>query len=100
MKTFEALFPQPSQKAERGARRPGVRSCPRSERRGLGEREPGAVVGYRRRFAAPGADRLLLHFGAVDYRATVWVNGVEVTRHEGGHTPFPADIGALARGPD
>ena len=37
----------------------------------------------------------MLHFGAVDYRATVWVNDVEVARHEGGHTPFSADISAV-----
>jgi len=36
--------------------------------------------------------RLLLHFGAVDYVATVWVNGRLVAHHEGGHTPFTADI--------
>ncbi len=52
------------------------------------------VVWYRRTFEAtarPGR-RLLLHFGAVDYRAHVWVNGVAVAYHEGGHTPFTADI--------
>ncbi|EYB69463.1 glycoside hydrolase family protein [Deinococcus phoenicis] len=38
------------------------------------------------------ADRLLLHFGAVDYSATVWVNGRLVAQHDGGHTPFTADI--------
>jgi beta-galactosidase/beta-glucuronidase len=37
-------------------------------------------------------DRVLLHFGAVDYRARVWVNGQLVADHEGGHTPFSADI--------
>jgi beta-galactosidase/beta-glucuronidase len=36
--------------------------------------------------------RLLLHFGAVDYRATVWVNGSLVGSHEGGYTPFSFDI--------
>jgi hypothetical protein len=36
--------------------------------------------------------RVLLHFGAVDYLAQVWVNGHFVARHEGGHTPFQADI--------
>ncbi|MBZ9753526.1 glycoside hydrolase family 2 [Deinococcus sp. HMF7604] len=36
--------------------------------------------------------RLLLHFGAVDYAATVWVNGRLVATHEGGHTPFTADV--------
>lgn len=38
------------------------------------------------------SDRVLLHFGAVDYRARVWVNGQLVAEHEGGHTPFTADI--------
>ena len=35
----------------------------------------------------------LLHFGAVDHDATVWVDGVEVVRHRGGYTPFAADLG-------
>ncbi|MDL2345451.1 glycoside hydrolase family 2 TIM barrel-domain containing protein [Deinococcus sp. MIMF12] len=38
------------------------------------------------------AGRLLLHFGAVDYRARVWVNGDLVAEHEGGHTPFTAEV--------
>ena len=38
------------------------------------------------------SERTLLHFGAVDYHARVWVNGEFVTEHEGGHTPFSADI--------
>ncbi len=54
-----------------------------------------AVVWYRREFdvpdLAPGR-QLLLHFGAVDYCATVWVNGIKVCSHEGGYTPFSADI--------
>ena len=66
--------------------------CPQAALSGLGVREPGDVVWYRRRFDAPASDRLELHFGAVDYRATVWVNGEEVAHHEGGHTPFSADI--------
>src|SRR5205807_2341815 len=50
---------------------------------------------YRRTFeAAPpqNGGRLLLHFGAVDFCAAVWVNGCLVTRHEGGYTPFSADL--------
>ncbi|HWE96034.1 MAG TPA: glycoside hydrolase family 2 TIM barrel-domain containing protein [Tepidisphaeraceae bacterium] len=50
---------------------------------------------YRRSFDAPplpAGHRLLLHFGAVDYEATVWVNGRIVVRHEGGYTPFFADV--------
>ncbi len=70
--------------------------CPQSALSGIGEIDPGDVVWYRRRFDAPRADRLLLHFGAVDYRATVWIDGEEVVRHEGGHTPFSADISRWA----
>ena len=36
--------------------------------------------------------RVLLHFGAVDQIATVYVNGKEVCHHIGGYTPFSADI--------
>jgi beta-galactosidase/beta-glucuronidase len=70
--------------------------CPQSSLSSIGDPSPGDVVWYRRRFDAPDAARLLLHFGAVDYRATVWVNGEEVARHEGGHTPFSADISRVA----
>jgi hypothetical protein len=50
---------------------------------------------YRRPFQAPlleSGRRLILHFGAVDYEATVWVNDHIVARHRGGYTPFKADI--------
>jgi beta-galactosidase/beta-glucuronidase len=50
---------------------------------------------YRRQFRAPPLPerhRLVLHFCAVDYAASVWVNGRLAVRHEGGHTPFQADI--------
>jgi len=36
--------------------------------------------------------RLHVHFGAVDYRASVWVDGTFLGQHEGGHTPFSFDI--------
>ncbi len=77
-------------------RRITVPFCPQSELSGIGDKNPGDVVWYRRRFDAPDAERLLLHFGAVDYWATVWVNGEEVARHEGGHTPFSIDITRVA----
>src|SRR5439155_1748635 len=77
-------------------RRIVVPFCPESELSGIGRRA-GDVVWYRRWFDAPEAERLHLHFGAVDYRATVWVNDVEVARHEGGHSPFTADVTAAAR---
>jgi len=71
--------------------------CPQSELSGVGERIEEDVLWYRRHFNAPESDRLLIHFGAVDYRATVWVNGEEVAHHEGGHTPFAADISKVVR---
>ncbi|WP_282947274.1 glycoside hydrolase family 2 protein [Cellulomonas endometrii] len=40
------------------------------------------------------APRVLLHLGAVDYRATVWVDGALAGEHEGGHTPFTLDVTA------
>ncbi len=50
---------------------------------------------YRRTADFSGAPgRVLLHFGAVDQRAKVWVNGVEAGTHVGGYTPFSLDITA------
>ena len=37
-------------------------------------------------------DRVLLHFGAVDWMTDVWVNGVKVGSHTGGYAPFTFDI--------
>ncbi|CAM3552440.1 MULTISPECIES: glycoside hydrolase family 2 protein [Saccharibacillus] len=62
---------------------------------GIGETDFHDNVWYRRLFDVPEsfAERqVLLYFGAVDYAAKVWVNGVFVAAHEGGHTPFKADI--------
>ncbi|HEY3072774.1 MAG TPA: glycoside hydrolase family 2 TIM barrel-domain containing protein [Candidatus Limnocylindrales bacterium] len=70
--------------------------CPEAELSGIGRRV-GDTVWYRRTFEAPPADRLLMHFGAVDYWATIWVNDVEVARHEGGHSPFSVDISRAVR---
>ncbi|GAT12406.1 glycoside hydrolase [Mycolicibacterium novocastrense] len=50
---------------------------------------------YRKNFQLPGTwrgQRVLLHFGAVDQTATVWVNNKRVAHHEGGFTAFSADI--------
>lgn len=49
---------------------------------------------YRRTFASPGlqeGERLLLHFGAVDWQATVWLNGRRLGQHTGGYDPFTLD---------
>src|SRR5437667_9000728 len=80
-------------------RRIVVPFCPESKLSGIG-RLCGDTVWYRRRFDASAADYVRLHFGAVDYRATVWVNDVEVARHVGGHTPFSADITPVLRARD
>ncbi|GHJ43502.1 glycoside hydrolase [Catellatospora sp. TT07R-123] len=50
---------------------------------------------YRRTFTVPAAwsgRRVQLHFGAVDWQATVWVNGVQVGSHTGGYDRFEFDI--------
>ena len=50
---------------------------------------------YQRKFSVPRAwkgQRVLLHFGAVDWQADVWVNGIKVGSHIGGYTPFTFDI--------
>jgi beta-galactosidase/beta-glucuronidase len=75
-------------------RRITVPFCYQSKLSGIGETAFHDVVWYARVFeyAPAGDERLLLHFGAVDYRATVWVNGTQVVSHEGGHTPFSADV--------
>ena len=53
------------------------------------------VVWYRRMIQIPTgwrSRRIMLHFGAVDYQATVWVNGNQVGEHLGGHVGFECDI--------
>src|SRR5688572_22610293 len=56
--------------------------------------KPEQRLWYRRTFSASNArgSRLLLHFGAVDWSAEVWVNGKSIGRHEGGYDPFTFDI--------
>jgi beta-galactosidase/beta-glucuronidase len=71
---------------------------PESELSGIGETGHHPVVWYRRELRIePGfrGGRLRLHFGAVDYKASVWVNGRLAIEHRGGHTPFSAEIGHL-----
>ncbi len=55
---------------------------------------PRLRVWYRRTFPIPPAwkgKRILLHFGAVDWEARVWVNGTYLGCHRGGYTPFTLD---------
>lgn len=56
---------------------------------------------YRRAFDVPSSwkgKRVLLHFGAVDWRTDVWVNDVKVGSHTGGFTPFSFDITEALQG--
>lgn len=50
---------------------------------------------YRREFTVDDAwkgKNVILHFGAVDYQCTVWLNGKEIGSHTGGNNPFSFDI--------
>src|SRR5690606_4733574 len=50
---------------------------------------------YEREFTVPSKwknNKILLHFGAVDWKADVWINDVKVGQHTGGYTPFSFDI--------
>lgn len=62
---------------------------------GVADPDRHGVAWYRRTFTVPEAwqgQHVVLHFGAVDYLARVWVNGQLVGDHEGGYTPFEFDI--------
>ena len=68
--------------------------APESRKSGIGDTGFHLACWYEREFEATRTDdeRVYLHFGAVDYEARVWVNDTLVAHHEGGHTPFSADI--------
>ncbi len=73
--------------------------CPESELSGIGNHDYYNAVWYRRQAIIPSewaGKRILLHFQAVDYDSTVWVNGEEVGRHRGGFSPFSCDISNVA----
>jgi beta-galactosidase/beta-glucuronidase len=73
---------------------------PESTLSGIGRKSFMNSIWYRREFTVPGkwaGERVLLHFGAVDYEARAWVNGREVGHHRGGYTPFTCDVtGAIS----
>ncbi|MCQ6559492.1 glycoside hydrolase family 2 protein [Paenibacillus mendelii] len=71
--------------------------CPESALSGIGNTDFMNAVWYRRSFDIPAdwaGDRVLLHFGAVDYTAEVWVNSKLVGTHRGGYSSFSFDITA------
>ncbi len=73
--------------------------CPESKLSGIENHDYHNAVWYRRTVTIPAdwADRrVLLHFQAVDYDTTVWVNGQPVGRHRGGFAPFSCDLHGIA----
>jgi beta-galactosidase/beta-glucuronidase len=69
--------------------------APESRLSGVGNLDFMPAVWYRRSFTVPEAwsgRRIFLNFEAVDYQATVWINGKKAGGHEGGFTPFALDI--------
>ena len=69
---------------------------PEAELSGVGRSlKSGECLWYHRQVLIPaqfGGKRLLLHFGAVDQTATVWVNDRQAGSHVGGYLPFTLDI--------
>lgn len=69
--------------------------CPESELSGIGYKDFMNCVWYRKEIELPAEwmeDKIILHFGAVDYFATVYVNGREVGTHRGGYSSFSFNI--------
>ena len=83
---------------------------PESPASGIGAQGFHPVVWYRRtlgrdllagsRAEDDGAQRTLIHFGAVDHRADVWLDGQHVAHHVGGQTPFSVDVTDVLTGSD
>jgi beta-galactosidase/beta-glucuronidase len=70
--------------------------CPQAKASGVSDRNQHEVIWYARTISRPGDalphERIVLHFGAVDHHATVWIGGSLIGEHHGGHTPFSFDI--------
>lgn len=76
-------------------RRIKVPFCYQSALSGIGLQAFHDTVWYKRKMDLPDSfidHRIILHFGAIDYEATVWVNGQRVADHKGGHVPFHVDV--------
>ena len=72
---------------------------PETELSGINYQDFMKAVWYRKKLDIPAdwkkSGRVLLHFEAVDYKTTVWVNKKKAGEHLGGYTPFVLDITAL-----
>ena len=72
--------------------------APETTKSTIGETTYAKACWYRRVVKAPAHEagqRIILHFGAVDHTATVWIDGQLVATHEGGYTPFAIDVTRL-----
>lgn len=65
---------------------------------GVGKKvSPDEELWYQRTFTVPATwkgKKVMLNFGAVDWKADIWVNDIKVGQHTGGFTPFSLDITA------
>lgn len=69
--------------------------CPESELSGVNNKDFMNCVWYRKDIEIPAnwkGKNVILHFGAVDYHAIVYVNGEKVGEHKGGYASFSFDI--------
>ena len=69
--------------------------CYQSDISGIDDKSSHEIMWYHKEFEIPKhmeGKNIILHFGAVDYMAKVFLNGHMVAEHEGGHTPFACDI--------
>ena len=67
--------------------------CPESKLSGIGHTDFMNCVWYKKHFNLCRDNKnVILHFGAVDYFATVYVNGKQAGTHRGGYTSFSIDI--------
>ncbi|MGE4489583.1 MAG: glycoside hydrolase family 2 protein [Kiritimatiellales bacterium] len=91
-----AVRPKPARSPDRYDGEILVPFCIESALSGVGRRVlPEERLWYRREFVVSNDwknETVLLHFGAVDFECTVWVNGGLVGHHRGGNTPFFFDI--------
>jgi beta-galactosidase/beta-glucuronidase len=89
----EAVWTRPSDVA--WTERIRVPFAPETPASGIGDTGFFKACWYRRQVELPNrssGERWLLHFGAIDYKATIWINGLYAGEHEGGYTPFTFDV--------
>jgi len=87
-----------NKKREKFSQTINVPFCPESKLSGIGQKDFMPCVWYRKKFPIPEdwkGKRIFLHFGAVDYETTVWINGEKAGTHQGGYTPFYFEITPL-----